>query len=420
MERTHSADVVIVGGGIGGLTAALSLHAAGIEALVLESAREIRPLGVGINLQPAAVRELDELGLLDRLAALGVPAVANAFADSAGRTLFSKPTGTAAGFHWDLYSVHRGELQMMLLDAVHERLGAGAVRTGVRFEGFEETADGVRVDAVDRATGDRISFTAGALIGADGIHSVLRGLLHPDEGPLKWSGVTMWRGVTEAESFAPGNSVVIAVDDKKTGFVGYQISDAALKRGRTLINWVCLVPTGKPGPLGSDVSWNTPGKIEDILPHYADWEFDWADLPALFGKSEEILEYPMVDRDPLPSWGRGRVTLLGDAAHPGYPAGANGGTQAIIDARVLAYHLAVEPDVVKALAAYEEDRREATAAVVLANREVDRVGRNTSAQGKTASGEDIEKVTESYQKTTGEAEKLNTRASLTPPRVNRG
>ncbi|GAA0415042.1 FAD-dependent monooxygenase [Streptomyces luteireticuli] len=423
METTHSssttADVIIVGGGIGGLTAALSLHAAGIEALVLESAREIRPLGVGINLQSAAVRELDELGLLDELGALGVPVVEQKFVNNSGRTLFGEARGKAAGYNWDLYSVHRGELQMMLLDAVVKRLGPDAVRTGVQVEGFEETADGVRLHAVDRATGSQVTFTAGAVVGADGIHSTLRGLLHPDEGPLKWSGVTMWRGVAEAESFAPGNSVVIAVDDKKTGLVAYQISGAALKRGRTLINWVCLVPTGRPGPLGSDVSWNAPGKIEDLLPHYADWDFDWADLRDLFAKSEEILEYPMVDRDPLPSWGRGRITLLGDAAHPGYPAGANGGTQAIIDARVLAYHLAVEPDVTKALAAYEADRVPATAAIVLANREVDRVGRNTSGSG-TASGKDLEELTDSYDRTTGEAEKLNGRASLTPPRVERG
>ncbi|GAA2928858.1 hypothetical protein GCM10020221_25880 [Streptomyces thioluteus] len=230
MATTHSADVIIVGGGIGGLTAALSLHAAGIEPLVLESAREVRPLGVGINLQPAAVRELDELGLLDDLAALGVPAVEHAFADGRGRTLFGEARGTAAGYHWPQFSVHRGELQMMLLDAVVKRLGPEAVRTGVQVEDFEETADGVRVHAVDRSTGGRLGFSAEALVGADGIHSTLRALLHPDQGPLQWNGVTMWRGVTEEDAFAPGNAVVIAADDKNTQFVAYQISRAALDR----------------------------------------------------------------------------------------------------------------------------------------------------------------------------------------------
>ncbi|WP_372405654.1 FAD-dependent monooxygenase [Streptomyces luteireticuli] len=415
MATTHSADVVVGGGGIGGLTAALSLHAAGIEPLVLESAREIRPLGVGINLQPAAVRELDELGLLDELAELGVPAVEHVFADSRGRTLFGEARGTAAGYNWPQFSVHRGELQLMLLDAVVERLGPGAVRTGVRAVDFEETGDGVRVHAADRSTGDSLDFSAGALVAADGIHSTLRSLLHPDQGPLRWNGVTMWRGVTETESFAPGNSVVIAADDKNTQFVAYQISGTALERGRTLVNWVCLVPTGEPGALGTGVNWNAPGTIEDLLPHYADWHFDWTDLPELFARSEQILEYPMVDRDPLPFWGRGRVTLLGDAAHPGYPSGANGGTQAIIDARVLAYHLAAGPDVVGALAAYEAERRAATSAIVLANREMDRVGRNRSAAPGGPSGESIEKVTEAYRRAAGEAEKLNTRASLTPP-----
>ncbi|KNB53576.1 FAD-dependent monooxygenase [Streptomyces caatingaensis] len=416
---THSADVLIAGGGIGGLTAALSLHAAGIEPLVLESAREIRPLGVGINLQPAAVRELDELGLLDELAALGVPAEQHLFADGRGRTLFAEPRGTAAGYNWPQFSVHRGELQMMLRDAVVKRLGPEALRTGVQVEDFTESADGVRVHALDRAAGTQLTFSAEALIAADGIHSTIRALLHPEQGPLQWNGVTMWRGVTEADAFAPGNAVVIAADDKNTQFVAYQISREALNAGRTRINWVALVPTGEPGPLSADVNWNAPGTIDDLLPHYADWHADWADLPELFARSEQILEYPMVDRDPLPSWGRGRVTLLGDAAHPGYPSGANGGTQAVIDARVLAYHLAVAPSVPSALASYESERREVTSAIVLANREMDRVGRNKSPEPGAPSGEAMKRVTAAYRKAVGEAEELNGRASLTPPGVER-
>ncbi|MGK5642042.1 FAD-dependent monooxygenase [Streptomyces sp. URMC 126] len=417
---THSADVIIAGGGIGGLTAALSLHAAGITPLVLESAREIKPLGAGINLQPAAVRELDELGLLDELAALGVPAERHLFTDGRGRTLFAEARGTKAGYRWPQFSVHRGEFQMMLRDAVVKRLGPEALRTGVRVEGFEQAPGSVHVHALDRATGAALDLTAEALVAADGIHSTVRALLHPGQGPLRWNGVTMWRGMTEADAFAPGNAVVIAADAKNTQFVTYQISHDALRRGRTLINWVCLVPTGEPGPLAAGVDWNAPGTLGDIVPHYADWHLEWADLPGLLAGSERILAYPMVDRDPLPSWGEGRVTLLGDAAHPGYPSGANGGTQAVIDARVLAYHLAVAPDVGSALAAYESERREATSAIVLANREMDRVGRNRSAGPGTPSDTSIDEVTDSYRKVVGEAEKLNSRPSLTPPGAVRG
>ncbi|WP_249375081.1 FAD-dependent monooxygenase [Streptomyces sp. I05A-00742] len=416
-EAADAADVVIAGGGIGGLTTALSLHAVGIRPLVLEASREISPLGVGINLQPPAVRELDELGLSGELAAIGVPAVAHVFADRNGTALFSEPRGTAAGYRWPQYSVHRGELQMMLLRTVRERIGPDTVRTGVQVEDFTQTPDAVHVHALDRVGGREVRFGTPVLVAADGIHSRLRARLHPAQGPLQWSGVTMWRGVTEADAFPPGNALLLAADEKNTQFVAYQISPSALARGRTLINWVCAVPTGDPGPLTADVQWNRAGRVEDVLPHYADWRFDWTHLPDLLAGSEQLLEYPMVDRDPLPSWGDARVTLLGDAAHPGYPSGANGGSQAVLDARVLAYHLATEPDPVKALAAYEADRRDATTAVVLANREMDRVGRT---QSLTAPGarHSLEQVTAAYRRAAGEAGALNTRASLTPP--NRG
>ena len=130
--------VLIIGGGIGGLTTALSLHAAGIDCLVAESALELRPLGVGINLQPHAVRELIELGLGDELAKIGVPTSYQTYTDRFGGTILALPRGRYAGYNWPQYSIHRGELQMLLLSAVRERLGAGAVRTGLSLEDFEQ------------------------------------------------------------------------------------------------------------------------------------------------------------------------------------------------------------------------------------------------------------------------------------------
>lgn len=393
--------VLIAGAGIGGLTAALSLHAAGIDATVVDSAREIRPLGVGINLLPHAVRELIELGLGDDLAAIGVATAENVYADRYGHRLFAEPRGVAQGYRWPQYSVHRGELQLLLLAAVHKRLGADAVRTGARVVDFRQSAgrDTVRTRILDRATGTAEETEAEALIGADGLHSAVRARLCPDGGPLLWSGIRMWRGTTEAERFLTGRSMAI-VRDGDAELVAYPI-------GRGRINWVCQVRVAEPGPLGGDAGWNRAARLADVLPYYEDWRLGWLDVPGLLRNTGEILVYPMVDREPLPSWGSGRVTLLGDAAHPMYPVGANGASQAIVDARVLACELARADNVPAGLARYEAERREATAAVVRANRAMHRDG------GRTA--RELARVTDAYRQATGsDARALNTRASLTP------
>ncbi|WP_063734697.1 flavin-dependent oxidoreductase [Streptomyces sp. RTd22] len=394
-------SVVIAGAGIGGLTAALSLHAAGIGATVVESAREIRPFGVGINLLPHAVRELTELGLGDSLADLGVATAENVYADRHGRRIFSEPRGMAQGYRWPQYSIHRGELQMLLLAAVRERLGPGAVRTGARVTAFAHgpgDADGVRVRVLDRATGTAGEQDAEALIGADGLHSTVRAELHPDDGPLLWSGIRMWRGTARAAPFLTGRSAAI-VSDGDAELIAYPI-------GRDRINWVCLVRVAEPGPLTGDAGWNRAGRVADVLPYYQDWALGWLDVPALLAGSGEILEYPMVDRDPLPSWGRGRVTLLGDAAHPMYPVGANGASQAIVDARVLAHELSAPDGPRSGRARYEAARREATAAVVRANRAMHRDGGRGPRE--------LARITDTYRRATGsEVETLNTRPSLT-------
>ncbi|MBG0828468.1 flavin-dependent oxidoreductase [Planomonospora sp. ID67723] len=355
--------VLVIGGGIGGLTTALSLHAAGIGCTVAESAGKLRPLGVGINIQPHAVRELTELGLAERLAGIGVATSFQTYTDRFGGTILALPRGRAAGYRWPQYSVHRGVLQMLLLDAVRERLGPAAVRTGLRFEDVAEKPEGVVASLRDVRTGEPLELVSDVLVGADGVHSAVRARLHPGGGPLLWSGVRMWRGITESEPFLDGSTLAVAGSNRSCKFVAYPVS-----ADRRQINWVAEVKVGDGGEVPA-ADWSREGSLEDVLPYFAGWKFPWLDVPGLLAGAERILEYPMVDRDPLPSWGRGRVTLLGDAAHPMYPVGSNGGSQAVLDARVLARSLAAHGPV-EGLAAYEEERRTATTPLVLANREM--------------------------------------------------
>ncbi|GAA3593732.1 flavin-dependent oxidoreductase [Nonomuraea rosea] len=351
---------MIVGGGIGGLTTALSLHAAGLECVVVEAAGPLRPLGVGINLQPHAVRELSELGLDDVLAELGVETSFMTIADRHGNVILALPRGRAAGYRWPQYSIHRGELQMALLAAVEER--AGPVRTGVRFEGFEQDGDGVSVTL--RQGGRVLRERVDVLVGADGLQSAVRARLHDPAGdPLLWDGIRMWRGVARGEPILDGATVLAGGSNATSKFVTYHIS----VREPRLINWVAEVKVAEPGAV-PEADWSRAGSLDDVAVHFADWKYPLADIPALLTATERILEYPMVDRNPLPHWGEGRVTLLGDAAHPMYPVGSNGGSQAVLDARVLARCLATDGDPARALAAYEEERRPPTSALVLAHR----------------------------------------------------
>ena len=367
-------EVLIAGGGIGGLAAALTLHARGIESTVLERASQLRPLGVGINLLPHAVSELYELGLGDQLSQLAVAPTSISYYDTDGELLFREPRGIDGGYGYPQYSVHRGQLQMLLLSALRERLGPNGVRTGTAVKSFDATTDGVRVHT---AAGD---FTAGALVGADGIHSAVRAQLHPEPDPLLWSGVRMFRGAA-AGDFLDGHTMVIVKDPDGVDLVTYPIGDG-------LINWVVMLPEADPGPLPGDAKWNSPGDPTAIVHHLQHWNLGFLNAADLVRRTEPVLEYPMVDRDVLSWWGRGRVTLLGDAAHPMYPVGANGGSQAIVDARVLADELA--RDLADGLRAYENIRRPETADVVQANREM-------HVCGATQRPEDLAKVTGKYR-----------------------
>ncbi|HEX4090478.1 MAG TPA: flavin-dependent oxidoreductase [Trebonia sp.] len=357
--------VLIAGAGIAGLTTALSLHAVGIDAELVDSATTLGPLGVGINLLPHAVRELTELGLGPHLAATGIATSEQAHFDRHGSLIWREPRGRGLGYAWPQYSIHRGDLQMMLLAAVRERLGDTAVTTGATVTGFTDRDGGVGVLLSDRSNGRVVPRTADVFIGADGLYSAVRAQLHPDEPPPRWSGVMMWRGTAEGQAFLSGATLAITGSTSTVKFVAYPI--AARGDGRALINWVAEVMVGGAAP-PSRPGWTTQGRLAEALPHFAGWTFDWLDVPGLMSRSPEILEYPMVDRDPLTFWGRGRVTLVGDAAHPVYPIGSNGGSQAIIDARVLARELASAASPADGLAAYEAERLPAANAIVAATR----------------------------------------------------
>ncbi|VTU19317.1 3-hydroxybenzoate 6-hydroxylase 1 [Variovorax sp. PBS-H4] len=354
----------MLGAGIGGLTLALSLHQAGIACRIYEAVPELKPLGVGINLLPHAARELGELGLLPALDAVGVRTQEAVFFNSHGQLVFREPAGTAAGYDWPQYSIHRGDLHTVLLNAVRERLGAASVVCGHRCAGVEQDEHGVtaRFTAPDGAALPPVR--AALAVACDGIHSVLRKQLYPNEGAPRYSGVNMWRGTAKHKPFLSGASMVRAGWLDQGKMVIYPIRNDIDAEGNQLVNWVAEIHA--PQPALQD--WSRAGRLEDFMPAFEDWHFDWLDVPALIRSSDSILEYPMVDQDPLPRWTHGRVTLLGDAAHPMVPRGSNGAGQAIIDARYLAGALKRLGVGTEALEDYDRIRVRATTHVVLTNR----------------------------------------------------
>lgn len=360
--------VVIVGAGIGGLITALRLHHKGIGCEIYEQSERIRELGVGINTLPNAVRELAGLGLLDRLESAGVPTRELIYAHRRGQEIMRKPCGRHAGFDYPQVSVHRGRLQGVLSEAVRERLGPDALRTGHRLVGFEQDAEHVRAHFTGRDDVPRASVDGDVLVAADGIHSTVRSILFPDEGPPRWNGVMMWRGATDWPEFGTGASQVIA-GGTEAKLVVYPIA-AGERPGTRLTNWAICLKTGEPGdPPPQRQDWSRRADPSGLDEQVAPFRTSLVDLAALVGATEDCYELPMCDRDPLPYWTRGRVTLLGDAAHPMYPMGSNGAGQAIMDAASLSGHLAARPaDPAAALRAYQDERLPITSEVVLRNR----------------------------------------------------
>lgn len=357
--------VLIVGGGIGGLSLALMLNERGIRPRIVEAAAEVRPLGVGINVQPSAVAELAMLGLLERLDATGVRTAEVGYYNKFGQHIWSEPRGVDAGYVVPQFSIHRGHLQMLLFDAVRERLGADAIEAGV--EALSVAPEAGRVTLRSRVGGGMRVEQADAVIAADGIHSAVRRQFYPDEGLPRYSGRILWRATSYDKPWLTGRTMVMAghADQK---LVAYPITKPDAD-GRALLNWIAELLV--PGDTPPKDDWNREVPKSVFAPAFASWKFPWLDVPKLFDGAERVFEFPMVDRDPLPRWSFGRVTLLGDAAHPMYPIGSNGASQAILDARVLADELAAAADagsIEQALAHYEADRLPKTARIVLANR----------------------------------------------------
>jgi 2-polyprenyl-6-methoxyphenol hydroxylase-like FAD-dependent oxidoreductase len=358
--------VVIVGGGIGGLVASLALVRAGFDVHVFEAARNVKPLGVGINLLPHCVRVLDELGAMDPLLEIGIETGELIYFNRLGQRIWREPRGRDAGYRWPQISIHRGELQVALLKIVQDRLPADHVHLGHSLVGFEQREGAVTAYfAAAKAGGVIASVSGDVLIGADGIHSTVRAQLVPNEGPPKWNGGLIWRAVSESTPFLSGRSHIMA--GGRQTFIAYPISKPHEQGGRALVNWVArfFVDADREFP---PEQWNRLGRLTDFLPRYESWRFDWLDIPALIRSADAVYEFPMVDRDPLERWTDRRVTLLGDAAHPMYPLGSNGASQAILDAEVLAQSLSDCRDPQDALMHYEAERRPKTAQVVINNR----------------------------------------------------
>jgi 5-methylphenazine-1-carboxylate 1-monooxygenase len=358
-------DIAIIGGGICGLALALNLAQRGLPCRLYERAPEVKEIGVGITLLPHAMREFAALGIAAELLRAGIETAESCFYNRFGQLIYKEPRGRGAGYAEPEVAIHRGRLHMILFAAAQARLGSERIRTGHRCMRVEEDAHGVTLFFTDSVSGRSLApERASVAIACDGIHSNIRRQFYPDER-LAFAGINSWRGVTRRKPILTGRSY-LRVGSILTGkIVIYPIVDAVDGEGNQLINWMAEIKRGSFAPN----DWNTPGRLADFLPIYADWRFDWLDVAQLISSADTILEYPMVDRDPVDRWTFGRVTLAGDAAHPMYPRGSNGAAQSAIDARTLADVLAQHTDARDALLAYEATRREATARVVRTNRE---------------------------------------------------
>jgi 2-polyprenyl-6-methoxyphenol hydroxylase-like FAD-dependent oxidoreductase len=392
----------VIGAGIGGLSAALSLHQVGVDVEIFEAARDIQPLGVGINLLPHAVRELDGLGLLSALRACSVAPTSLMYCTRRGQEIWREPRGLAAGYRWPQLSVHRGVLQQVLLEAVLDRLGPATLHLGSRL-----------VEVAGSESRPRVVFEQGAaeadlIVGADGIHSAVRAQHYPEEGPPLWSGALLWRGLAEVDRVLDGRSMIWCGHPEQK-FIAYPIAD--LPGRRQSFNFVAELRRPN-SDLARSEDWNRIGSLEDFLPDFEGWRFEWLDVPSIIAAAPVTYLFPMVDRDPLPRWTFGRATLLGDAAHPMYPIGSNGASQAILDGRVLAGCLkrhAGDPG--HALERYEQVRRSATSAIIQANRSLgpelpmllveQRAPDGFNDISTVISPQEIGEVTEEYRRTAG-------------------
>jgi 2-polyprenyl-6-methoxyphenol hydroxylase-like FAD-dependent oxidoreductase len=356
--------VLIAGGGIAGLTLGLTLHQIGVPFTVFETAREMKPLGVGINLQPNAVRELFDLGITaDDLDKVGLPAKEWALVGLNGREVYSEPRGLGAGYNWPQYAVHRGQLHMLLYDTLIARAGADVVQLGAKVASYAQDGSGVMARIVSSA-GER-EARGRLLIAADGIHSAIRAQMYPDQPPIHWGGAVMWRGTVRAKPLRTKSSFV-GLGTHRHRMVIYPIS-APDADGMSLINWIAEVTMDDAGGWQQD-GWFKPVEIDEFIHHFEDFRYDWLDVPDMLRSADCAYVNPMIDRDPVPSWVDGAVALMGDAAHAMYPTGSNGASQAIVDARVIGAKMLEHGVTEAALAAYDAQLCGPVSELVLRNR----------------------------------------------------
>lgn len=380
--------VLIAGGGIAGLSMALTCHEIGVECRVFEAVRSLKPLGVGINLQPNAVKELYQLGLESDLREIGIEAEEWALFFYGAHPIWTESRGTLAGYRWPQFSVHRGQFHMRLLQRVRERLGDQAVLCDARCTGFECTPDSVRAH-FQSADGAHFSEVGELLIGADGIHSRVRAQFYPEQGEVNWNGATMWRGVSRAAPPRTNNSFVM-IGGIAQRFVCYPVEPLDAQ-GETLLNWIAELRTEPTQGLDRS-DWNQPASADAFMHAFQDWDFDWLNVPEIVARSEGIWEFPMVDRDPVDAWVQDRVGLIGDAAHPMFPHGSGGASQSIVDTRVLGACLQTHGCTETALRTYEKRLLEVVNQIVLRNRGEGPVGVLLDIEERLAAGKTIEQA----------------------------
>ena len=361
-----SDKVIIAGGGIGGLTLALTLHQIGVPFLVLEAWRTMRPLGVGINIQPNAVREFFDMGLTaEVLDTIGVPVKEWALVGLNGKEVYAEKRGLDAGYKWPQYAAHRGELHMLLYKTLIERAGDSSVLLGARVEAYFQRTDGMVDVSVKRGDGSRLEVCGKLLIGADGIHSAVRAQMHPDQPPIHWGGAIMWRGTVRAKPLRTDSSF-IGLGTHRHRMVIYPISKPDAD-GKALINWIAelTVDSNKGWP---EDTWFKEVPIESFAHHFEGFQYDWLDVPHMLKKADCGYINPMIDRDPVTTWVDGSVGLMGDAAHAMYPTGSNGASQAIVDARVIGAVILERGLSPEALKSYDDLLCKKVSELVLRNR----------------------------------------------------
>jgi 5-methylphenazine-1-carboxylate 1-monooxygenase len=414
-------EVIIAGGGIGGLSLALSLHQAGIAVRVYEAVREPTPLGAGINLQPTAVRELTELGLADALAEIGLATRELSFFNKFGQLICSEPRGLLAGYRWPQYSIHRGKLQTLLLRTLRERIGPEQFRGGFRFTTFEQRGDRVCARFSDN-DGVELLDDADVLVGADGIHSAVRRQFYPAEGEPRFARQLLWRATVDAEPFLGGRTMIIAGHFHQRIIV-YPVGKTA-SRDKLLTNLICQMTVPNAAPSRED--WNRRVAKDQVLEAFGGWRFPWLDTQALIEQSPDFYEFPLVDRDPVSAWTHGRVTLIGDAAHPMQPIGSQAGSQAIVDARALTGALTATSDPIEALAQYDRERRPVMNDIILRNRGFgpeaamqlveERAPHGFARIGDVISRQELDSIAGSFAAAAGlDVEAVNSRPSFVRP-----